>query len=281
MRTNEDMAIRPIITLTTDFGLSDPYVAAMKGVILGLNPEAAVVDVTHEVRPQRLIQAVFVTQAAWPAFPAGAVHVVVVDPGVGSARQGIVLVTPQGCFLGPDNGVLSAALPDEARPPSPREGASVAAPESCSVFTLTNHRYLRHPVSATFHGRDVFAPAAAHISLGVPPEALGEPVEALIAFPPLRASRSPDGALQAQVVHIDRFGNVITDVRGEDLPADAFTVELTGQLVPGPVRTYAEASGLVALVGSGGYLEVVLVGGSAADALHIEIGDPALLRPAS
>lgn len=278
MRTNENMAIRPIITLTTDFGLSDPYVAAMKGVILGLNPEAAVVDVTHEVRPQRLIQAVFVTQAAWPAFPSGGVHIVVVDPGVGGSRQSIVLVTPQGCFLGPDNGVLSAALPDGARPPSPREGAPVAAPDGCRIFTLTNHRYLRHPVSATFHGRDIFAPAAAHVSLGVPPEELGDPVETLMAFPPLRACHSPDGTLQGQVVHVDRFGNVITDIRGEDLPADAITVELTGQVAPGPVRTYAEGSGLVALVGSGGYLEVALVGGSAADALHVEIGDPVLLR---
>ena len=279
MRRSE-AAAGPLITLTTDFGSVDPYVAAMKGVILGLNPLATVVDVSHEVRPQRLLQAVFITQAAWASFPPDAIHVVVVDPGVGSRRRAIALVTPRGCFLGPDNGVLSAALPDEARPPAPGGGpAAVALPAGYRAFVISNPRLLREPVSATFHGRDVFAPAAAHLSLGVAPELLGEPAEALLAFPPLRASRCPDGALQAQVVHIDRFGNVVTDARAEDLPEGEFTVELGGRLVPGPVRTYAEASGLAALVGSSGLLEAVLPNGSAAEELGVDIGDAALVRP--
>jgi S-adenosylmethionine hydrolase len=278
MGTSE-VAVNPIITLTTDFGLADPYVAAMKGVILGLNPRATVVDVSHEVRPQRLLQAAFITQASWPSFPSDAIHVVVVDPGVGSGRSAIALVTPRGRLLGPDNGVLSAALPDEARPPAAQGVAPVALPAGYRTFAITNRRYLREPVSATFHGRDVFAPAAAHLSLGVAPETLGEPAEAILAFPPLRARRCPDGALRAQVVHIDRFGNVVTDVVSEDLPEGAFTVELAGQLVPGPVRTYAEATGLAALVGSSGYLEVALPNGSAAAALGVDIGDAALLRP--
>lgn len=269
-------AARAIITLTTDFGLADPYVAAMKGVILALNPEATIVDVSHAVRPQRLLQGVYLTQAAWPAFPPEAIHVVVVDPGVGSERRALVLETPRGLFVGPDNGVLSSALPEEARPAS--GPALVEVPAGCRAFSITNRRYLREPVSATFHGRDVFAPAAAHLSLGVPPEELGEPVDSLLAFPPLRARRCPDGALQARVLHIDRFGNVITDVRADDLPDGAFTVELAGRLVPGPVRTYADASGLAALVGSSGYLEIALPNGSAADALHVDIGDAAVLR---
>lgn len=279
-------AAPPVVTLTTDFGLADPYVAAMKGVILGLNPRATVVDVSHEVRPQRLLQAVFITQAAWPAFPSGAIHVVVVDPGVGGERRAVVIETPRGSFLGPDNGVLSAALPEEARPTADQGPAPVALPAghrpdgrpSGRAFAITNRRYLREPVSATFHGRDVFAPAAAHLSLGVEPQALGEQLDTILAFPPLRARRCPNGSLQAQVVHIDRFGNVVTDVRAEDLPSGRFTVELAGQLVPGPVRTYAEATGLAALVGSSGYLEVALPSGNAAQALGIDIGDGALLQ---
>ncbi|OGO50766.1 MAG: hypothetical protein A2148_03475 [Chloroflexi bacterium RBG_16_68_14] len=271
-------AANPVITLTTDFGLADPYVAAMKGVILALNPRAVIVDVSHEVRPQRLLQAAFITQSAWPFFPGDAVHVAVVDPGVGTERRALALVTPRGRFLGPDNGVLSAALPDEARPPPDQGLALVPLPAGYRAFAITNRRLLREPVSATFHGRDVFAPAAAHLSLGLRPEELGEPVEAMLTFPPLRARRDPDGVLRAQVVHIDRFGNVVTDVRAEDLPEGPFTVELAGQLVPGPVRTYAEATGLAALVGSSGYLEVALPNGSAGEALGVDIGDAVVVR---
>lgn len=269
---------RSIITLTTDFGLADTYVAEMKGVILGLSPQATIVDVSHQVRPQRLLQAVFMTQAAWPFFPPDAIHVAVVDPGVGTERRAIALTTPAGRYLGPDNGVLSAALPDEARP---SVLTPVVLPAGYRAFAITERRYLREPVSATFHGRDLFAPAAAHLSLGVAAEALGEPVEELLAFPPLRARRCEDGVLQGQVIHIDRFGNVLTDARGEDLPKGAFTVEIAGQRISGPVRTYAEASGLAALVGGSGYLEVALPNGSAAELLGSDIGDPVVVLPDS
>ncbi len=276
----EGTADVPIITLTTDFGLADPYVAEMKGVLLSLNPRAVVVDVSHQVRPQRLLQAAFITQLAWPAFPPHAIHVAVVDPGVGSDRRAIVLTTPRGCFLGPDNGVLSSALPEGARP-LPGDGPErVALPQDCRAFAITNHRYLRRPVSATFHGRDVFAPAAGHLSLGVPPQELGEPAETVMAFPPLRAREGSDGVFRAKVVHIDRFGNVITDVHDEDLPDGAFTIEIADRMVPGPVRTYAEATGMAALVGSSGFLEIALRGGDAAETLGVDVSDPALLRPA-
>lgn len=277
--TTRDGAARPIITLTTDFGLADSYVAEMKGVILGINAQATIVDVSHAVRPQRILQAVFMTQVAWPSFPTGAIHVTIVDPGVGTNRRAIALVTPRGHFVGPDNGVLSSALPDEARPQSPGDPTPVPLPAGCRAFTITNPRLLRQPLSATFHGRDVFAPAAAHLSLGIAAETLGEPVDSLLAFPPIRAHRRPDGALQAEVVHIDRFGNVVTDARAEDLPEGPFTVELAGQRVPGPVRTYAEATGPAALVTSSGYLAVFQPNGNAAETLGVEIGDGALLRP--
>jgi len=268
-----------VITLTSDFGSADPYVAAMKGVILGINPRAVLVDVTHEVQPQRLLHAVFLTQAAWPFFPPGAIHVAVVDPEVGTARRALVLQTPQGLFVGPDNGVLSSALLDDARPgDAPR---SMALPAGFRAFAITEPRYLREPVSATFHGRDVFAPAAAHLSLGVPPDAFGEPVHEIVAFPPLRARPDAAGALRAQVLHIDRFGNIVTDARAADLPAGAIAVEIAGRTVPGLARVYAEARGLMALVGSAGYLEVALPDGNAAALLGVEIGAPALVRAAS
>jgi len=269
----------PIITLTSDFGLADPYVAAMKAVILGINPRAQLVDVTHGVRPQGLLQAVFLTQAAWPFFPPGAVHVVIVDPEVGTARRALALQTPRGLFIGPDNGVLSSALPDEARPAS-GPPQPVELPAGYRAFAITERRYLREPVSATFHGRDVFAPAAGHLSLGVPPEAFGDAVEAIVAFPPLRAQPDASGVLHARVVHIDRFGNVVTDARAADLPAGGIAVEIAGRVVPGLARTYAEASGLSALVGGAGLLEVALPNGNAAALLAVEIGAPALVRPA-
>jgi S-adenosylmethionine hydrolase len=182
---------RPIITLTTDFGLSDTYVAEMKAVILQIAPGTAVIDVSHEVRPQAVMQALYMTQRAWPHFPQGAVHVAVVDPGVGSDRVALALRTPQGFFVGPDNGVLSAALPDVARPTA-ANATPIDVPTSVRAVAITAERYMRMPVSATFHGRDVFAPAAAHLACGVAIEELGPPMQSVLAYGPLRAKVQPD-----------------------------------------------------------------------------------------
>jgi S-adenosylmethionine hydrolase len=265
-----------IITLTTDFGLADAYAGAMEGVILSINPRAAIVDISHDVRPQSILQACFVTQSAWPYFPDGCVHVAVVDPGVGSDRRALAVETPRGLFVGPDNGVLSSALPREARPP---ELAEIALPAGYRAFAITNPAYMRSEVSATFHGRDIFAPAAAHLSLGVEPDVLGEPVERVLSHPPLRARRRADGSLEARVLHIDRFGNVISDARREDLPEGRLAVEIAGPRIEGLTRTYADATGLAAIIGSAGYLEIALPRGSAADALGVNIGDAVLVRP--
>jgi len=267
-----------IITLTTDFGLSDPYVSAMKGVILSVNPRANVIDISHDIRPQQVLQAAFITQSAWPYFPPGAVHVAVVDPGVGTERRAIAIETPDGRFVGPDNGVLSAVLPDAARPDMGPD--AVGLPEGYTAVEITNRQYMREQVSATFHGRDVFAPAAAHLSLGVPLDELGPRVDRIIALPPLRARRNDAGEIAGRVVHIDRFGNVVTDIRDEDLPRDPIEVAIGGQRVRGLVRTYAEAQSLSALIGSSGYLEIALPNGSAAQQLGVDISDTALLQPA-
>jgi S-adenosylmethionine hydrolase len=270
----------PVITLTTDFGLADPYVAAMKGVILSLNPSATLVDITHQIRPQQVAQAAFLLAQAFPFFPPGTIHVVVVDPGVGTARRALALATPQMTLVGPDNGVLSAALPDEVRRralpgPDPR---SVDLPEGYGAVALRRRRYMRKPVSATFHGRDVFAPAAAHLSLGVEFAALGPAVKKIQALPPFRATRRSDGALEGRVMHVDRFGNVVTDVRAEDLRTDRVEVTLGRRRIEGLARSYEGEPDLKALLGSAGYLEVACRGASAAERLAVDIGDAVLVR---
>lgn len=270
-----------VITLTTDFGLADHYVAAMKGVILDINPQAVIVDVTHEVAPQQVGQAVYLTGCAWPYFPHGAIHVVVVDPGVGTERRSLVLEAPSGLYVGPDNAVLSAALPEEARRTvSGEKPDNIALPEGYRAFRIAQPKFMRAPVSDTFHGRDIFAPAAAHLSLGVPPEEFGEAVNSMLALPPIRARRRPDGALAARVIHIDRFGNLISDALAQDLPAGRLRVEIAGRTLEGLARTYADAEGLVAMVGSSGYLEVAEPGGSASAALGVSLGEPLLVRAA-
>jgi S-adenosylmethionine hydrolase len=269
---------QPIITLTTDFGLADPYLASMKGVILSLNPQAVIVDVSHAVRPQRIEQGAFLLEASLPYFPPGSIHVAVVDPGVGTERRAIAARAPGGIFVGPDNGVLSSALPDGIRSGAAEAGGRVRLPEGSSGVVLTDPRYHRHPVNDTFHGRDIFAPAAAHLSLGVPLSHLGERVDDMVALPPFRAWKQPDGSRNGRIVHIDVFGNLITDVRGEDLASPTLTVDVGGQQIAGLQRTYASGQSLTALVGSSGYLEIALSGGSAAAELAVDIGAPVVVR---
>lgn len=265
-----------IITLTTDLGTNDIYVAAMKGVILGSNPQATIVDITHAVRPQQIEQAVFLTQEAWPFFPKGAVHVVVVDPGVGTQRRALALRTPTAIFVGPDNGVLSAALPEGSRPPEP---CLAALPQGYRAVALTNPAYFRHPVSTTFHGRDIFAPVAAHLSLGVPLEQVGEPVSSIFALPPLRALRRPDGSIQGRVLHIDTFGNLITNVYSQDISDPQRTVvEIADRRIVGLSGNYQEGTGPLALLGSSGYLEIAVANGNAARELGVDVGTPVVAK---
>ncbi len=269
----------PIITLTTDFGVSDAYVGALKGVILSLNPAATIVDITHEVQPQQVVQGAFILGSASPYFPEGTIHLAVVDPSVGTERRGLVLATPRAVFVGPDNGLLSAALPDDARQaaPVPGQASPVSLPEGYRAVAITRREYMRESVSSTFHGRDVFAPVAAHLSLGVAPEEFGEAVTFVLAFPPFRARRRPDGSLQGRVLHIDRFGNLVTDVCGEDLPTGDVQVEIGGRVLRGLRHTYAGAEGLTALIGSSGHLEIALPNGSAAASLGAHVGDPVVV----
>ncbi len=266
----------PIITLTTDFGLRDAYVGAVKGVILGVCRDAMIVDVTHHVPAQDVVHAAFVIGAAHRDYPDDAVHVCVVDPGVGTGRRAVALVTPRGRFVAPDNGVLTRVvarlLADSSADLSHQNPGSLPVPVGCQAYVLEEPKYWRNPVSNTFHGRDVFAPVAGHLAKGIRPTNLGGETDVLVALPqtaPLIESNEILGA----VVYVDSFGNLITNIVGEAVGQREAVVEIVGRSIEGLVRTFADTDGLMALVGSFGYLEIALRDGSAAAELGVSVGE--------
>jgi S-adenosylmethionine hydrolase len=260
----------PVITLTTDFGARDAYVAAMKGVILDTCPGVRIVDVTHEVRPQAIAEAAYVLASAAPYFARGTVHVVVVDPGVGTSRRAIAVKTARAFYVAPDNGALTLALEkDPAR----------------AVVHLTDRRYHLPWVSATFHGRDVFAPAAAHLACGTTLGEMGESIPSadMETLDVARVDLSGRGPWEAEVLHVDRFGNLITNVRMARAGASdggELVIEAGGARIEGLRRTFGEVApgALVAYVGSSGYLEVAVRGGNAADVLRLDVGDTLVVQ---
>ncbi len=256
----------PIITLTTDFGLSDSYVAAMKGVLLSIAPQATVVDITHQIAPQNVREAAYVLATALPYFPPGTVHVAIVDPGVGSARRPMAAQVSNYTLVGPDNGVFTYALP-------------AGQPAAC--VHLDNPAYWLPHVSRTFHGRDIFAPVAAHLALGTPLQALGAPIDDPVRFTVQPPQRELGGSLRGQIVHVDRFGNLVSNIPGDWLAGRFWTVRIAGQQVVGPSLTYAEAAPgqLLSLVSSDGTLEVAVRDGSAAARLGVAAGEPIVAAP--
>ena len=265
----------PIITLTTDFGTRDAYVASMKGVILAINPDASIVDLSHQIRPQDVAQAAFVLGTVYNYFPADTIHVVV-DPGVGTSREALLLTAPQGLFLAPNNGVLTYVLKEQGaggeRWGAFMEPLSVPVPPGCAAYALAEPRYWLHPVSSTFHGRDVFAPVAAHLSLGVSPGDVGRPLHRVLCFN-VPEPESRGGVLIGRVVHVDHFGNLITNIAGKGLPGGELQIEVKGQRIKGLSPSYAQGGHLLAIIGSHGYLEVSVQEGSAAATLGADIGD--------
>ncbi len=266
-----------IITLTTDFGLQDGYVGAMKGVILSINPEATIVDITHEIAPQNIEQGAFLFAATYRYFPENTIHVVVVDPGVGGARRPIAAQVGKTAFVGPDNGVLARAIGQGKE--FAQEGNSVL-----EVVHLNRPEYWLPEISHTFHGRDVFAPVAGHLSLGVPLKALGEEIRDWVRLSSVSPTRREDGALVTDVIHIDHFGNVVINVaRGDlkDIKNDKLVIKIANQQIHGLNKSYSDvASGQpVALFGSSGYLEVGIRDGSAARSFGIHLGDRVILVP--
>ncbi|MCS6845132.1 MAG: SAM-dependent chlorinase/fluorinase [Caldilineales bacterium] len=254
-----------IITLTTDFGLDDGYVGAMKGVILGIAPGATLVDITHALPPQDIRRGVSVLREATPYFPAGTVHLAIVDPGVGSQRRPIALQAGAHRFVGPDNGLFTAAIAD-----------AQAAGLPVAVYHLDRPAYWRPEISRTFHGRDIFAPVAAHLANGVPLEELGTPVDDPVLLPLWRPERRPDGRILGHVDHVDHFGNLISNVPGAWLAGRRWTISIAGRQLVGPRPTYAaaEPGELLALISSSGHLEVAVRNGSAAALLGVQAGEP-------
>jgi S-adenosylmethionine hydrolase len=262
----------PLITLTTDFGLSDSYVAQMKGVILAIAPEATLVDVTHQIPRQDRMAASVILADAVGTFPPGTIHLVVVDPGVGSERRAVAVETDSGesigpRFVAPDNGVLTGALANYT---------------VRRAVQLTEHRYWRPETSHTFHGRDIFAPVAAHWSLGVDVSEFGPPLDSPLVTLPLNRPVVAGNEIRGSIVRTDTFGNLITNIDASLIPEaghDRLVVELGTQRIEGISRFYSEkpAGELLALFGSSGRLEIAVCQGHAGEILAAWSGDPVVV----
>jgi S-adenosylmethionine hydrolase len=247
-----------IVAVTTDFGLRDPYVGIMAGVMLGINPQARIVDVTHHVAPQDVAHGSFVLANAAKAFPRGTVHLAVVDPGVGSKRRAIALRTSQQLFVAPDNGLLSDIL------------------DSASEFEaveLSNSHYFRPEVSHTFHGRDIFAPVAAHLSRGVDLDALGPRATDLIRLRSSQPEQREEG-ITGQVRFVDHFGNIVTNIPAALITDDAAEIALGEVRIQGLANAYETAAEgrPLAIINSYGLLEIAVRGGNAAARLGARRG---------
>jgi len=253
---------RGCITLLTDFGTTDPYVAAMKGAALSVNPDVQLVDVSHEVAPHDVAEAGYLLAYSYRHFAAGTVHVAVVDPGVGSERRILAAEVEGQVLMAPDNGLLSLALGE--RP-------------AARLVNVTSARFFRHPVSLTFHGRDIFAPVAAHLTLGVDLGELGPPVADYERFEAGAARATAEG-LEGRVIHVDHFGSLVTNITREQVAAlgpDAHPrVHLEGTQIGRILRTYSDVrvGALLAVVGSAGLLEISANRRSAADLLGVGRG---------
>jgi S-adenosylmethionine hydrolase len=253
----------PVLTLTTDFGLSDHYAGVMKGVILGICPGAQIVDISHQVGRYAIAEGAFVITQAYRYFPAGTVHVVVVDPGVGSPRRPIVVEAAEQYFVGPDNGVFGM----------------IFAREQHQTRLIQNRKYMRPELSHTFHGRDIFAPVGAHIAAGVAPSLIGELTESYIRPSFENPRPEGEGMWIGEILKIDHFGNVVTNFHAQDFPAIQVLTIGTAQITR-LVHSYAEAAPgeLMAIAGSSGYLEVSVNQGSAAEKIGCRAGDLCQLR---
>jgi S-adenosylmethionine hydrolase len=253
-----------LIALTTDFGTTDAFVGVMKGVIAARAPGVVVIDVTHGVPAQDVRAGALILRHAVPYFPAGTVHVAVVDPGVGSARRPLCVETEHAVLLGPDNGLLSLAATSET---------------IRRIVHLTEERFFRTPRSATFHGRDVFAPVAAAVATGTPVSSLGPEVSDMerIHLPPLVRE---DAGLRGQILYADHFGNLVTNIPADALPARC-TIQICGTRIRGVAPSYsAGAPGMpLAVVNSWDVLEIAVRDGSARERLGAAVGEPVLVVP--
>lgn len=257
------------ITLTTDFGLADGYVGVMKGVILDILPWAKIIDITHEIEPQNIRQAAYVLGTVSPYFPKNTVHVVVVDPGVGTVRRPIAVFTRTACYVGPDNGVFSRVYAYE---------------DVVEIRELKNPYYHRSEISKTFHGRDIFSPTAAYIAAGVSHQSLGPLVTDPVHFAITEPQRQADGVIVGEIVYTDHFGNCISNIPTAWLQESSdWLITVAGHELQGFYPTYGhvEIGQAVVVGGSEELVEVAIRNGNAAQSLSIHAGDKISVRQSS
>src|SRR4030043_973430 len=256
----------PIITLTTDFGNKDPFIGIMKGVILNINPSASVIDITHGIGPQKIMEAAFAIEMSFESFPSKTIHVVVVDPGVGSVRRPILVVTDYHYFVGPDNGVFSQIF---------------NLTESLKVIHITAEHYFMPQRSSTFHGRDIFAPVAAWLSRGINVSNFGDTITDYVTIPVPLPVMPAKNTIEGNVIYIDHFGNAITNIKAQKIE-DIFGSNIEGRLkviVEGkeaPLKNYysqAEDDGIYSLINSFGYLDLFVRNGNASSNFGIVVGE--------
>ena len=258
------MARNTLLTVTTDFGTHDGFVGTMKGIILSINPKVVVVDITHEIEPQDVFGAAFTLRNTCRSFPKGTIHLAVVDPGVGSRRRPILLHTENYFFVGPDNGIFSFVV---------EEGEAVYAVE------LTESKYFLAPVSDTFHGRDIFAPVAGYLSLGIDPSEFGPEVPDYVKISLPNPIVSRDG-IEGHIIHVDHFGNLVTNIDTESVDAlrtrGDVRIEAGSIALKSIAHSYSEVEegSPLAIVGSTGFLEIAVNTGSAHQRLGLKQGDP-------
>jgi S-adenosylmethionine hydrolase len=247
--SEEKLPYRPIITLTTDFGTNDHFVGALKGVILDITPDAQIVDISHAVQAFDVLDGALAISQAYSYFPNGTVHMVVVDPGVGTARRPILASSDGYHFVAPDNGVLSMVYAKEER---------------MHVRHITSDHYFRMPVSNTFHARDIFAPVSAYLAKQVDSHKFGDEIEDYVKFAAPRPKKTGEGSIRGVVLKIDRFGNLITNVTPADVPAlfeasAKFKIKVGSREITEIRKAYAEGAPneVFGIIGSMGYLEIV------------------------
>jgi S-adenosyl-L-methionine hydrolase (adenosine-forming) len=252
-----------IITLLTDFGGSDYFVGAMKGVILSLNPDATIVDITHEIPPQDIESGAFNLLSCYRDFPKGTIHVAVVDPGVGSDRRAIIIECADQFFVGPDNGLFSWICERE---------------QNWTATHVTNQRFFRHPVSNTFHGRDIFAPVAAALSLGQRPSEFGTSFTDIVSLESLEPLAINESTIGGRIIHIDRFGNCVTNFTRATLEsrgaATSWRITLNDREIGSRRQFFADAGPdeLFTIIGSAGFIEICVRNGSAANSMNVQRG---------
>lgn len=270
---------RPIFLLT-DFGTRDHYAGQVKAVLFERAPRSTCVDITHEVEAFAIDEGAWLLETALPVIPRGSVILAVVDPGVGSEREAVAVEAGGRWFVGPDNGLLSPAFGDEARDDVGGAATPARVSAGVSAHRIANPAYRRADVSHTFHARDIFAPAAAALATGVPVAAVGPRVDMVTLLPPFRGEGADGGALHGYVVHLDRYGNLVTTIRGPELPP-RYALIVAGHRIPVAGRTFSDVGRgeLVSHVDSSGFVAVACNQGNAARMLGAKRGTRVIVEP--